>query len=314
MKPLMLIGLILVALFDLAYESQVSASKGYDWQAKNWGLSKIHANEAWEAIHNDRRPVVAVIDTGIDKTHYAIRNNISNFGYDFVGFRSPSSINDSEGHGTHVTGIILATANFHALVVPLKFYEKSNSEAENVKNTVNAINFAVDHGAKIINYSGGGKKFDEDEYLALKRAEKYGVLVVAAAGNEKEDIDVFKNYYYPASYGLSNIISVASSDAQGYLVESSNWGKIKVDVAAPGEKIFSTFASGRFAWMTGTSQATAFVTGIAALLLSENPTLKAKDLKRIILRTAEPKSTLPVRVGLVNALAAVNELKIYNKQ
>src|SRR5690606_14919320 len=118
----------------------------------------------------------------------------------------------------------------------------------NLENTIKGINYAVEKGARIINYSGGGPQYSQQEYLAMKNAEAKGVLIVAAAGNERQNIDSESNYYYPAAYsahGLKNIISVAAIDIESNLLKSSNWGSKKVDVAAPGENIYSTLPGNR---------------------------------------------------------------------
>jgi subtilisin family serine protease len=175
---------------------------------------------------------------------------------------------DDHGHGTHVAGIIGAVTNLDSgvsgvaprvLIMAVKYYSESNPGSVNLKNTIDALNYAIDRGARIINYSGGGPEYSEAEYLAIKRAESRGILVVAAAGNEHQNTDLRERLYYPQAYGLSNIISVAATDINNNLLPSSNWGKSKIDVAAPGENIYSTLPGNRYGYMTGTSQATAFV-------------------------------------------------------
>src|SRR5581483_9474864 len=131
-------------------------------------------------------------------------------------------------------------------IMSVKYYSDANPGSVNLKNTVKAINYAVDHGAKIINYSGGGPEFSEEEYLAIKKAEAQGVLFVAAAGNEHQNTDLVENYYYPSAYRLSNIISVAATDIHNNLLPSSNYGKSRVDIAAPGENIYSTLPGGSY--------------------------------------------------------------------
>ncbi|HTL10897.1 MAG TPA: S8 family peptidase, partial [Bdellovibrionota bacterium] len=261
---------------------------------KNWGLlngtdhSHISAPEAWKLEQGSRDVLVAIIDTGIDPKHPDLAPNVWQdkeekghgkvFGWDYVENRPNPQ--DFHGHGTHVAGIIGAIADQRAgvsgvahkvSIMAVKYYSDANPGSVNLRNTVKAIEYAVSHGARIINYSGGGPEFSEAEYLAIKKAEARGVLFVSAAGNERQDTDIPENYYYPAAYRLPNIITVAATDIHNNLLPSSNWGKNHVDVAAPGENIYSTLPGGRYGYMSGTSQATAFVTGIAALLLSRNP-------------------------------------------
>ena len=301
---------------------------------KNWGLvntqakSHISAMEAWKIEEGSRNVVVAVIDTGIDPKHKDLSDNIWHdpngkagavYGWNFVSDKSNPE--DQHGHGTHVAGIIGAIADpssgvsgvaHHVSIMSVKYYSDANPGHINLRNTVRAINYAVDHGAKIINYSGGGPEFSEDEYLAIKKAEAAGVLFVAAAGNEHEDRDVPGHEYYPSAYHLSNIVSVAATDIHNNLLKSSNWGKKQVDVAAPGENIYSTLPGGRYGYMSGTSQATAFVSGLAALLLSKDPTLKPSEIKEIIMASVDRLPQLEQKIvtgGRVNAFAALLSLR-----
>lgn len=300
---------------------------------KNWGLlnskanSHISAVDAWKIEQGSRNVIVAVIDTGIDPDHKDLKQNIwqdpaapaSVYGWNFVS--NKANPKDDHGHGTHVAGIIGAWSDakpgvsgvvHNVSIMAVKYYSETNSGAVNLANTVKAINYAVDHGAKIINYSGGGPEFSEEEFLAIKRAETKGVLFVAAAGNERQDTDVSENHYYPSAYKLSNIISVAATDINNNLLPSSNWGKRQVDVAAPGENIYSTLPGGRYGTMTGTSQATAFVSGIAALLLSKNPELTPPQIREIIMTSVDPVPQLRDKLatgGRVNAYSALLALQ-----
>lgn len=318
---------------------------------KNWGISNsiaksdIRVLDAWKIEMGSPSVVVAVIDTGVDANHRDLAENIwtdpsqrsaasaasasplktqknSVYGWDFVTNKANPA--DDHGHGTHVAGIIGAVANPKAgvtgvaqkvSIMAVKYYSDRNSGSVNLANTIKALNYAIDHGAKIINYSGGGPQFSQEEYVAMKRAEQAGILVVCAAGNERHNADLRDNYYYPAAYGLKNIISVAATDIQNRLLASSNWGIEKVDVAAPGENIYSTLPGNQYGYMSGTSQATAFVTGIAALLLSKDPTLKPEEIKAIIKDSVDRIPTLSGKVGAggrVNAhqaLLALNARK-----
>ncbi|MGZ3652628.1 MAG: S8 family peptidase [Bdellovibrionota bacterium] len=294
---------------------------------KNWGLensesaSHINARKAWRISKGSKKIVVAVIDTGIDATHPDLKDNIcrrrgsDEYGFDFVtGKKNPG---DAHGHGSHVAGIIGATAKNNAgaigvapnvCIMAVRYYSDTATGAQNLANTVKAINYAVDHGANVINYSGGGAEFSMQEMQAIKHAEAKGVIFVAAAGNEYQDTDQGGNAYYPAAYGLSNIIAVAATNIHNQILPSSNWGKKHVHVAAPGEAIFSTLPKGRYGYLTGTSQATAFVSGLAALILSENPSLKPYEVRDIIMKTADKLDSLRDKVasgGRINAYAAL---------
>ena len=112
-----------------------------------------------------------------------------------------------------------------------------------------------------------------------------------------------RNFYFPSAYPLSNILSVAATDINNRLISSSNWGTKRVHVAAPGENIYSTLPNNRYGYMSGTSQATAFVTGVAALLLSQKPKLKPEEIIQII---KESSDTFPQLAGKVQSGGRVN--------
>lgn len=332
MRLILLISLFLTSTALGQEENRTSIEN----PIKNWGLinslakSHIDAPTAWTLQDGKKSIVVAVIDTGIDVTHKDLAGNIwhdpkhpSHYGWDFMT-NTPNPIPEIS-HGTHVAGIIGASLDLqngvsgvthHVSLMSLKFYSDYNLGYVNLQNTVKALNYAIDHGARIINYSGGGPEFSESEYLAMKRAESKGILVVAAAGNDHRNTDLFQNYYYPAAYRLTNIIAVAATDVHNNLLLSSNWGATKVDVCAPGENIYSTLprenGRSKFGYMSGTSQATAFVSGLAALLLSQDPHLTPQQIKKIILKSVDKFPQLQGKVvsgGRINAYQALVILK-----
>lgn len=316
---------------------------------RNWGLenaysSHISVRKAWDITRGSRSVVVAVIDTGIDPNHPDLRDNLwckdgshlneqkrlvasrnaqkkneCEYGWDFVTNRANPQ--DNHGHGTHVAGIIGATAKTNAgaagvalnvSIMAVRYYSQTASGAENLANTIKAINYAVDNGADIINYSGGGAEFSAAELKAIERAESKGILFVAAAGNEHRNTDIIGNKYYPGAYGLSNIISVAATNIHNKLLPSSNWGKHTVHVAAPGENIFSTLPNNKYGFLTGTSQGTAFVSGLGALILAQNPKLDPSQVRKVITDTVDKFDSLKAMIssgGRINAYAAIQKVR-----
>jgi thermitase len=284
----------LVLLVLASFTTTTYAKTQNPSEVLNYSLQMTEAFLAWPLSQGSKEILVAVIDTGMDTHHPALRENLwtnpgetgvdengrdkSNNGVDddgngfiddvhgwnFAG--DNNDLSDSHGHGTHVAGIIQSVAPKTSLMV-LKYYDPTARGEDNLNNTVKALRYAIKMGAKIINYSGGGTAKYPDEELAIHEARQKGILVVAAAGNERSNSDI--NGFYPADYGLSNIISVTAVDENRKVLSSSNYGTHTVDIAAPGKSIFSTLPGGKFGMMTGTSQATAFVTGTAALLMAE---------------------------------------------
>lgn len=315
----------------------------FKWGMNGSSMADIMTNHAWKISRGSKGIVVAIIDTGIDKDHADLKNNLwtnpgesgkdslgrdkatngvddDNNGYidDVHGWNFVSndhSLKDNHGHGTHVAGIVGAeggngigisgVAPKVSLMV-LKYYDPKAQNNNNLANTIKAIKYANRMGAHIINYSGGGLDFSRAEYNAVKEARDKGILFVAAAGNERSNSDVHK--YYPADYNLDNIISVTALDPSAKVLNSSNYGKNTVHIAAPGENIFSTLPGNSYGKMTGTSQATAYVTGVAALILANNDGFKYGDIRRKILATSDEMPGLRQKTktsGKLNAWAAL---------
>src|SRR5690606_35171285 len=122
-----------------------------------------------------------------------------------------------------------------------------------MKNVVNAIEYAVQMNAHLINFSAGGKERNSSEEKAIAKAHEKGILFVAAAGNDRLNSDVFG--FYPADYDLPNILSVGAIGKDKNILKISNFGRRTVDLAAPGEAIISTYPGGGYELMSGTSQA-----------------------------------------------------------
>lgn len=313
-----------------------------------WGLKKSDAARAWSVSQGSRSIVVAVIDTGVDIKHEDLKNNLwknpgetgldskgkdkstngidddgNGFvddvnGWNFVS--NSNSLTDNHGHGTHIAGIIGAEAGNGKGIIGiapqvslmiLKYYDPKVPTTDNLKNTVNAIKYAVRMGANVINYSGGGGEFSKDEHDAVAEAQKKGILFVAAAGNEQSNSD--KNHYYPADYKISNIISVTAYNPLVEILSSSNYGVETVDIAAPGQGIESTLPGNSYGQMTGTSQATAFVTGAAALIMAHRPNFSVDDVKKYILKTGDvvvslaDKTRTSRKLNLFKALTTLDE-------
>jgi subtilisin family serine protease len=214
-------------------------------------------------------------------------------------------------HGSHVAGIIGAVRDNAGIdgvagAVQLMAVRAVPNGDEHDKDVANAIRYAVDHGAHIVNMSFGkgyspGKRLVDD---AVKYADSKGVLMIHAAGNDGEDLATAESYPTPEYLGggrAANWLEVGASSWKGgadLAATFTNYGKERVDLFAPGVDILSTVPGGDYARESGTSMAAPVVSGVAALLMSYFPTLTAADVKQLLLETATPYGdTLVVRPG-----------------
>lgn len=301
--------------------------------ASLWGLhgaAGIGAPTAWDHSAGVGI-VVAVLDTGVDRTHPDLAANMwtnpgeipSNgidddgngyvddvHGWDF--YDEDNDPDDGDGHGTHVSGTIAAVGNnnlgvigvaYEARIMALRFIGPLGGYTS---DAVSAIYYAIDHGVRISNNSWGGYGFSTSLYNAINDARTAGMLFVAAAGNDNLDTDVTP--HYPSSYTLSNIISVGSISSSGARSSFSNYGNTSVDLFAPGSNIISTTPSSSYRSYNGTSMASPHVAGVAAQALSLAPGLSVTALRDAILNSTTLSGTyfgLCVSSGRLSAATAV---------
>ncbi|MDP9174570.1 MAG: S8 family serine peptidase [Planctomycetota bacterium] len=234
-----------------------------------------------------------------------------------------------ETHGSHVAGLIGAIGNngiggcgvaWSVKLMPLKVLD-GPEDLGTVGDALLAINYAVAHKARIINISWGLSDYSAELFSAIARANSAGILVVVAAGNNGEDLNN-GHYFYPACFKLPNLICVAATNNKDQLIDQSNYGANTVDVGAPGEAIMSTVPlwdgvtsrpQSGYAALTGTSMATALVTGEAALLMSKYPSLSVSEVRQIILRTCDRlagQSAEKVQNGRINLGRALGTLPL----
>ncbi|MDZ4661837.1 MAG: S8 family serine peptidase [Pseudomonadota bacterium] len=290
----------------------------------------IRYQDSWSLMGaTGSEPIVAVIDTGVDYNHPAFAqsgaiwtnpNEIAGNGIDDDGNGYVDDIRgwnfaygnnnplDDDGHGTHVAGTILGMTKdifntpFGAAkiqIMALKFLDASGYGATSA--AVQAIYYAVNNGAKILNNSWGGSGYSQALKDAIAYAYTKKALFVAAAGNAAGNNDV--SPMYPASYDVPNIISTAATTPSDGWAYFSNYGTATVHMGSPGSSVFSTWPGGTYKYSDGTSMATPIISGIASLMLHENSALSGYQIKTFILGSGEIKSVL---TGKVSTKARVN--------
>lgn len=319
-----------------------------------WGLDTIQAEQAIEqlALINPQATdvIVGVIDTGVDYNHpdlaanmwinvgevagNGIDDDLNGYVDDVHGWDAANNDGDpmdDHFHGTHVAGTIgavrdnnegIAGVTPYVRLMALKFLNSAGSGTSS--GAVELLNYVhlmkQDRGIdiRLTNNSWGGGGYTQSLRDAIAASNDYGVLFVAAAGNDGRNVDDQPSY--PSSYALDNIISVAATDRNDELAYFSNYGS-GVDIAAPGVDILSSYPNGAYNAISGTSMAAPHVSGAISLLFSMDPSLSIVDAKDTLLNSGDiipslvGKTTNAARLNVYNATVfapAIFELDINN--
>lgn len=289
-----------------------------------WGMRMIDAPQAWDQQTGSESVIVGIIDTGINYEHEDLAANMWRnpgesgdgkenngvdddnngfvddvFGWDFVN--DDNDPRDDNDHGSHVSGTVGAVGNngkgvvgvnWNVRLMALKFLDANGSGS--TADAVDAIIYATNMGAKVLNNSWGGGGRSRALEDAIRFANERGVLFVAAAGNAASDNDTFPSY--PASYDLPNVVAVAASTENDGLASFSNFGRHTVHLAAPGTNILSSVSGGGYNSFNGTSMATPHVAGAAALVWAQFPGRSMNQIKIRLLGSVERNGTFADRV------------------
>ncbi|MDP8234514.1 MAG: S8 family serine peptidase [Candidatus Saelkia tenebricola] len=290
-----------------------------------WGLRQVQLPKTWSEEQGSSSVKIAILDTGCDLNHPDLKARIDQENsYNILNPSKSAADDSSSGHGTHIAGIIgaasdngigVAGATWKPKIVIIKVAD-SNGDIS-MGDLATAIYRARNiNGVKVINMSLGGPYFSQSVQTAVRKAHEKGIVLVAAAGNDRSSLK-----YIPAGY--DEVIGVTATDRGDepcYVfspllpTKGTNYnpsGKEYYSVAAPGVDIYSTLSGDSYGYMDGTSMAAAFVSGIAALLISKNPELTPDEVKGIIEDTADPivneNSQKDIGRGRVNAFEAIYE-------
>jgi subtilisin family serine protease len=309
----------------LANSGQRGGKKGAD----------ISATLAWAKTTGSKDVVVAVLDSGVDYKHEDLENNMwvrpadmdpyhdDELGTvdDLNGYNAidgTSDPMDENGHGTHCAGIIgaegendlgIAGVNWKVQIMPLKFMSAGGFGT--TKDAIEAINYVIQRkkagvNVRIISASWGSTQKSRALEDVIRTAYENDILFVAAAGNASTNND--RSPHYPSSYDVPNVVSVAALDRNDQLASFSNYGAKSVAIAAPGVEILSTWLGNQYEEKSGTSMATPVISGVAALILSENPRMSVDDLRKKLMDSTDPIVALKgktVSGGRINAAKAL---------
>ncbi|WLR61315.1 cell wall-binding repeat-containing protein [Guptibacillus hwajinpoensis] len=277
---------------------------------KPW-IDQIHLIKGWELANVEASSLkVAVIDSGVDLTHPDLKRNL----VDGINLVEPSkSVQDIDGHGTKVSGLIGAVTNNQLGVVspsrgtsimPIKVTENGTG---NLSTVVQGIRYAIDHDADVINLSLGNYNNSFALRTVIEEAISKNILIVGAAGNDNDSGVVF-----PAAY--PDVLAVASvKTGTEEKASFSNYGSL-VDIAAPGTDIYSTSLNGEYAFDKGTSMSAPIVASSGVLLKEYAPYLTNKQMFKLLKETASAlTSSYDLGNGVLNMEGAINGVTEYNR-
>ena len=308
------------------------------------GVYGAEVNKAYDFLKGKKmkkRPVVALIGSGMDVEHEDLKQAIwSNpkekvdgkdndknglvddvNGWNFVSNSNEICTGEEDSHGTHGAGTIAAawnnggiagiTDNTHVKLMVLKALGGSDGKGS-PESVIEAMKYAEANGADICNLSFGSGNCTP-EFEAAIRDSKMLFVVAAGNGNQYQvGYDIDKSPVYPASLPYDNVITVGNLLFNGRLDDSSNYGAVSVDLAAPGTYILSTIPGDSYAYMSGTSMAAPMVTGAAALIYSARTDLSLQDIKTAILSTVHKLAPLKGKTatgGMLDVSAAIKWTK-----
>lgn len=253
--------------------------------AMSWGIDDIGSKSYYnETSYAAGSAVVAVVDSGVDLSHEYFKGKLVS-GYDI--YDNDSVPQDLNGHGTHVSSTVLDVAGFNSniKVMPVKVFGSSDSTYSTT--IAQGIEYAVDHGADVINLSVGGQHYSDYEQQAINYAYNKNVAVVAAAGNEQ--LNLKYTDYSPG--GLDHVITVSALNENGTLAYFSNYGDGIVEFAAPGVNIKGAKLGGGYCTMNGTSMASPHVAGAYAIVKAVHKNESVDEITAALGKNARDKGS-----------------------
>lgn len=291
-----------------------------------WSLNNpnIQLKKAWELSKVEGKVRIGILDTGIQMTHPDLQGNLNKeLSYDAV--TGNNNVKDDIGHGTHVAGIIAASANngigiagasYNAEIIAYNVFEysaQSNGYVAYTSSLVSAYKKAMTDGVKVINMSLGkyGKLDQTDQLLNsyIEEAANHGIVTVCAGGNGDKNGNPYTDTSFPAD--LEVCISVVPTDTNNQRPHYADYNSAK-DIAAPGVGIYSTLPGSSYGYKSGSSMAAPFVTSVIAMMLTVNPELSVDLIKEALYTTTLDLGTSGkddfYGWGLVNAYEAVKNV------
>ncbi len=314
-RPLPIAMLLIGMIFMLAVNAASAYTPNDPYWGNQWGPGKIYLPQAWDYQKGSTSITVAILDTGIDYNHADLAGRVIQ-GWNTYNNSNFIMDDNSGSHGTHVAGIagaimgnykgVAGTAQTKLLAV-----KTNNFMGLNTYNSIkDGIIYAANNNAKIISMSFGKTNYSSVVEQAVNYAyNTKGALLVAAAG-EAYIGDGIEFIEYPANF--ANVIAVGATDSSDQRAHFSNYGS-KLELVAPGVNIYSTTRNNGYGYKDGQSMSVPFISGVAALIWSQNPSFSNNKVREVLRNTAydlgTPGKDIYYGYGKVNAYAAVTRGK-----
>lgn len=323
------------------YPHSIKIKKHREIPIRPWYFDALNIEGAWKYSKGSSQGLIAMVDSGIDyeqeffnggiwrnlkeKTGNNRDNDGNGYKNDIKGWNFVKQNNnpmDMSAHGTWLSSFMIARPGKDhptglcpgCTIMPLRIFNADGTGGANAdERLIEAIDYAVANGAKIINLATAGEGEDEDLEAAIRDAGKKDVLVLAAASNDEENLDQVDTY--PAKYKFPHMATVAATSPNGDFSARSNWGHKSVHFGAPGDRMVGYWIlaedgddAGWFDDGEGTSDAVAVASAVAGLIRSAYPELKATEVRDILMKTVTPSRYLKNKTitgGIINAEAAL---------
>jgi hypothetical protein len=268
---------------------------------EQWGLTSIQALDAWSITQGVNTTTIAVLDSGVELNHPDLDQKV-NREQDYDFYNNDTDTSDDNGHGTHVAGIAAAETNNgtgiagvcpQCAILPVKVF---GSTGQGSRGVADAIRYATDQGADIINMSFGGSVCLPEQAEAINYAYDQGVVLISSSGNTVDDSNsstcpvlvsfnrINFDVGYPARF--ERVIAVGASTPEDTRAPFSHYDST-LDIVAPGVDILSTYPTGDYKRLPGTSMASPMVAGVAGLMLSRNAALSPAEVAAILQVSAD---------------------------
>jgi subtilisin family serine protease len=307
------------------YTAVANPNDFYYQNGTTWWLNRTKSDLAFNRSYpfGSGPVIVAVVDTGVDFNHPDLFNRTVG-GYNAITPSGQPLDDDTEGHGTHVAGLLGAESNngigicgtayqSAVKIMPVKVLDYTGSG--NSADIVTGVLWAVGQGARVLNLSFGGGGISSAEMDAYNQATAHGCVLVAAAGNN--NMDLTRHPLYPAA--LTNVIAVAATDSMDFVAAYSNYGEGVIALAAPGGEttdlssplydggIWSLRPNNAYQALVGTSMAAPQISAVAAMLILQNPGYGPSDVRAMLAASCENPygdTAANIGAGRINAAAA----------